>query len=545
MVIFSLGLSYRNKINERAVKESEQKTIINQQLQELDELKTRFYTNITHEFRTPLTVIRGMADQIEATNRQEASLIKRNSDQLLLLVNQLLDLSKLKLKKKEKNLINGEVISYLKYISESYQSLAKNKKISLSFTTSEQELFMDYDPDSLQKIIVNLLSNAYKFTKENGTIIIQVEQHHKLENQSFLQIQVSDTGIGISEKDLPFIFDQFYQVNNSSTRKQQGTGIGLAHTKELIHALNGTINVQSQFNKGTIFTISLPITNTSIKKDSTIPSIETPISKSLQVSLTNELVFSNQERLTVLLVEDNQDVLFYITKCLQNNYKILTATNGKIGTQVAFKEVPDIIISDIMMPDMDGFDLCKVIKEDERTSHIPIILLTAKADQASKLKGLKYGADAYLIKPFEPEELEIRLIQLTNIRKKIQAYFSKVSSSATFIPPTIDIQLEEKYLQRIRIIVEDKIEDSTFGVTKLTKEMGSSRTTIYRKVKSLTGRSIADYIRLVRLQKAKTLLKKKELNVNEIAFKVGFRDHAYFSKCYFDEFGLKPSADRT
>ncbi len=547
-----------SKLNEEL---KEQKTVIEAQkekLEELDEAKSRFFTNISHEFRTPLTIISGMIEQIKAKPDvwldKGTQMIKQNSDNLLHLVNQILNLRKLESQNMEVNLVQGDVFQYLRYITESYQSYAQNKGIQLHFLAAQSSIQMDYDSDKLLRIISNLLSNAIKFTPYDGNIYFHIDQKSEKDGQ-WLQIRIEDTGDGIPKDRLANIFDRFYQVDDSSTRKGEGTGIGLALTRELVKLLNGKIEVQSEIGKGTIFFVKLPITTNSIikdeastllEKDETImpPTVFAGEPPSKTTAATEVLLpFESESSLpNLLIVEDNPDVIQFLVACLEDEYQLHIARNGQEGIDEAIEQIPDLIVSDVMMPEKDGFELCDTLKQDERTSHIPIILLTAKADLDSRISGLERGADAYLTKPFEQKELLIRLKKLLELRKRLQERYKTFD----FKPfeeenPT---SREDAFLIKVQKLIEENISDDNFGNVQLAKKMNLSESQLYRKIKALTDKSPVPFIRSVRLYKGKELLQSTEMNVSEVAYEVGFTDPAYFSRVFSKEFNISPNAIR-
>jgi len=395
-------------------------------LKELNDLKTRLYTNITHEFRTPLTIINGMAGELETEakgNTQKGlKMIKRNGNQLLSLVDQMLDLSKVESGRLQLNFIQGDIVKFIQYLTESFKTYSGTKNILLTSYSEIDEMIMDYDRERIQHIISNLLSNAIKFTNEKGKIILHISkknmEHNNANTQGMLQIKIKDDGIGISEKGLPHVFDRFYQVDASQTRRKGGTGIGLALTKELVDLMGGTISVKSTLGNGTEFTLLFPATQnanliTSREQEVALAKIK-PIDVSEQKMTTIESSPSSlQDDLPKLLViEDNPDVFDYIKVCLNGRYEIFEAEDGQKGIDQAIEIIPDIIISDVMMPEKDGFEVTHFLKQDDRTSHIPIILLTGKVDDASRLEGLVKGADAYLAKPFNQQQIAQAVAQL-------------------------------------------------------------------------------------------------------------------------------------
>ncbi len=531
-------------------------------IKELDVLKTRLYTNITHEFRTPLTVILGMADEIEALEKDgekntkpliinAVGLIHRNGKNLLRLINQLLDLAKLDSGTMKTRLMQADVIGYLQYLTESFYSLAQEKKIRLTFYPEIPELLMDFDEEKMQAITYNLLSNALKFTKEGGKVVLHATQ--LLQNSApFLQLKVQDTGVGIEEKELLHIFDRFYQADNSSTRKGEGTGIGLTLTKELVELMGGSIAVESIVGKGTVFNILLPVRH----EQGTHKQVPTsPISRNIAPAADTKVATTDipitetgiTEKPLLLIIEDNADVVTYIEGLLKKDYHIETASNGRTGIEKAFELVPDIVISDVMMPEKDGYEVCETLKKDERTSHIPLILLTAKATQEDKIAGLRVGADAYLHKPFNKAELFVRLEKLVELRRRLQQRYAGNASFDNFLkvvkteqPPTLD----DVFLQKIRQAIETNMGEPELGILHLCKAVHLSYTQVFRKMKALTGENPTFFIRKMRLQRARQLLQTTEMNVSEIAYEVGFSDPGYFSRVFHEEFGAAPSAMR-
>lgn len=532
-------------------------------LQELDAVKTRLYANITHEFRTPLTIILGMADQL-IDNPKEwlldgTRLIRRNGRHLLHLVNQMLDLGKLESGSMPVKVIQSDIVPYLRYILESFHSYAENQGVQLHFISEMEELYMDYDPDKVLQILSNLLSNAVKYNQDGGEVYLDLDglkENGSVMSRadfvsgdvpSFLRIRVKDTGLGISADQLPYIFDRFYQVDDSDTKQVQGTGIGLALTKELVKLLDGNISVNSLLGEGSEFIVDLPVRRkAALLETHEVQAVEAgvlPFAEQLvlaEADNTASLVASNQPLL--LIIEDNADMVQYLAACLQSDYQLVSASNGEAGIQKAIKLVPDIIISDVMMPKKSGFEVCETIKLDERTSHIPIIMLTAKADFESKIAGLKRGADAYLAKPFNQEELQVRLKSLIETRRKLQARYQTLSPQTP--APEPDMEMEDAFLRKVRAIIEENLSDSKLDVVTVARELTMSRVQFYRKIKALTNKSPSVFIRRVRLQNALHLLKTTDLNISEIAYDTGFSDPAYFTKTFREEFGATPSEVR-
>jgi len=517
-------------------------------LRTIDQFKSRFYTNITHEFRTPLTVILGMLEQIQGYQK-ERSLIRRNSQKLLRLINQMLDLSKLESHKLSLHLVKADIIPYLRYLTESFHSLAEAKEIELVFQPDVQQYVMDFDEDKIQHIIYNLFSNALKFTEAGGTVLFRIKETFE-EGEPQLELQIQDTGRGIAADALPYIFDRFYQTGASrSSNYSKGTGVGLALTKELVQLMGGTIAVNSELEKGTTFTVLLPAVSHTHTSVNTNISFDTkmPASQALgdQQPAKQEWLprKTDADQPLVLIVEDNLGVTIYIETILKENYQTRSAIDGQEGIDKALALVPDLIITDVMMPKKDGFELCEILKRDERTCHIPIVMLTAKATPADRLAGLKTGADAYLMKPFNKEELFVRLEKLLELRRKLQQRYARAADPLTRLSPE-GPSLDERFLEKIRQIIDKKIDDADLDINYLCQKVHLSSTQLYRKMKALTGEPPMSFIRKLRLHKAKALLQTTDLNVSEIAYQLGFTDPHYFSRAFKKEFGESPSASR-
>ncbi len=511
-----------------------------ERFREMDQFKSRFYTNITHEFRTPLTIIKGMAGQISG-HKKIKSLIGHNSDRLLNLINQMLDLSKLEANNLAVNWVQGDIIPFIRYLTESCHSMAENKSLNLTFSSRVESLVMDYDENKLRQIIINLLSNALKFTSEGGRIDVIATQVHEKGNP-YLELAVKDTGKGIPQEQLPHIFDRFYQVDDSPTRQGEGSGIGLSLVKELIRLLDGRIEVESKPDKGSLFVVYLPVYRRALAKPTWELSSLSPrvISNSATDSkmISNSPSFKSKKPL-VLTIEDNHDVVEYIQSCLVEDYDLQAAFDGKEGVQRALESIPDVIICDVMMPEMDGFEVCRLLKSNRMTSHIPIILLTAKATQEDKISGLTQGADAYLTKPFDQEELKVRLKNLTLQSKRLRDRLLSLVDS-----DDLSSELEEQevaFLKELHQIILSNLDNELLDPDFLCRSLAVSRSQLFRKLKALTGQSPASSIRSIRLQKARSLLTTTNLTIGEIALQVGFKDFSHFSRSFFKAFDQKPS----
>jgi len=512
-------------------------------LKDLDALKSRFITNITHEFRTPLTIILGYLSNLKERFAEKKDVntalntIEQNSNNLLDLVNQMLDLAKLEKGQLSVNLIQIDIVNFIRHIVESFKSIATDKGISLKFSSTPNQIIMDFDAEKMRQIMTNLISNAIKFSPKDSELNIRLSK----KDSSTLEIEVADEGYGISEAELPFIFDRFYQVENTQHKVSQGTGVGLALTKELILLLNGSIDVNSEVNKGTTFSILLPITTNANNK--TVNQPERQMTIGTVVPQIDDVI-SDEDSNSVLIVEDNADMARYIASCLKPQYKITFAKNGKEGIALAESQIPDIIVTDVMMPIMDGYELTQHLQQNTNTNHIPIIMLTSKAMQEDKLEGITSGADAYLTKPFQKEELLLRMQMLIAKRKQLQKRYrvNTIVEQKQAQPKPKDKKLI--FLNTVIQHIQDHIEDSDFGAKELAKAMAMSNSQLYRKLKAISNTSTALFIRKVRLEKGKEMLKTTDLSISEIAYATGFNDPNWFSKTFKEEFNQSPTEFR-
>ncbi len=608
-IIFILIIIIRFYLKrQRLIHNLELEKLQTEKLEELDGLKSRFFANISHEFRTPLTLILGPMERLmgKTTNDedvQDLNIMQRNARRLQKLINQLLNLSKLESGNMKLETRKMNIVQLVKGYTNSFESLAKQKNIELSFTSEQDEISVWIDQDKIEKILYNLISNAFKFTGDGGRISVNVNapplppQRRKgskhivssdsnSTDSSFIFtpgmdaptpsppwggsrrgiiVSVSDTGRGIPPERLPNIFDRFYQAGDSYSVDQEGTGIGLALTKELVELHHGTISVESTEGIGTTFTVLLPLGNEHLKDEEIVLSpqslvgkeeivndevdalIQEPISiGNLKSSIVNnpepEIRNVEQEAKPLLLiVEDNNDLRSYIRSYLEADYNISEAIDGEIGLRKAIEKIPDLILSDVMMPMMDGYQLCKEIKTDERTSHIPVILLTAKAAMEDKLEGLETGADDFLTKPFDPAELMVRIRNLIEQRAKLrERYLVDFNLNPQPIPGKAE-SMDEQFMQKAISLVNEHLSDPDFSVEKLGEEMAMSRMQLHRKFKAVIDLSATGFIRVLRLKKAAELLQGKTGNVTQIAYDVGFNNLSYFAKCFQEYFGITPS----
>jgi len=518
-------------------------------LMEVNEAQNKLFTNITHEFRTPLTIIQGMANLIRSNSdewlEKGTKKIEVQTKNLLNLVNQMLDLAKLEAGAMHVHAFQADIISYLKYLTDSFISLARGKNIQLNFIPESRHLVMDFDHEKIMYIVSNLLSNAIKFTPSNGTVDIYVGL---IPDKNECVIKISDNGPVIPSEHLPYIFDRFFQVEDNQRNQEVGTGLGLALVKELVKLFGGSVHVSSSKDLGTTFTVILPVTNIAPEKEIITGNYLTPGDLG-DIPLPEEdkpehpvNVIPSADLPILLVVEDSRDLKLYLKALLQEHYQLDFASNGESGLQKAFEHIPDIIVSDVMMPVLDGISMLDALKHDLRTSHIPVIMLTAKADIDSRLYGLDKGADDYLSKPFNESELLIRLRKLLELRKILHQRYASMEQSITEENHTL--KLEDSFIQKIRKVMEENLDDDNFDVHQLCLSAGMSRSQLYRKFKSLTNTSVLDYFWILRLHKAKNLLQTTAMNISEVAIAVGFKNLSHFSKAFKNQFGMNPSAIR-
>ena len=528
-------------------------------LKELDQLKSQFFANISHEFRTPLTLILGQVDSVLSSNietkeKGKLQVANRNARRLLTLINQLLDLSKLEAGSMELKAEQHNIVSFLKSLFYSFESLAESYKISLKFESKYENIPVVFDPDKMEKVFNNLISNALKFTPAQGEIKVAA----RIADSSHAEIIIKDSGTGIPADKLSHVFDRFYQVDNSSTREHEGTGIGLALTKELVELHKGEINVYSKEGEGSEFIIKLPLGDLKIEKEQLVEfsSGKFSFEKIHNVSGTNEIEkkpviglasrstsegreqVSGDGREIILIVEDNTDVRAYIREQLETDYKVTEASNGEEGILKAQNEIPDLIITDVMMPKMDGYQFSRKIRNDQKTSHIPLIMLTAKAGLDDKIEGLETGIDAYLTKPFSAKELKVRVKNLIYQRVQLRKRFSK----STVIKPSevSAVSTDQEFLEKVIKIIGENFDDEKFGGENLAGKVNMSVSQLNRKLNALIDQPAGQLIRSHRLQRASDLLKQNAGGVAEICYRVGFNDQAYFSRAFKKQFGSTP-----
>ena len=517
-------------------------------MSELDKLKSTFFANISHEFRTPLTLMKGPLQEVmDSTDDPKTlrllTMAYRNTDRQLQLVNQLLDLSKLDAGKMELRAHKENFVPFLKGVVHAYQSLAIQKDIDLKLVCPIDDLQLYFNRDKMEKILYNLLSNAFKFTSTGGKVIVELKK-----NGGYAVVRVSDTGTGIASNEIPHIFDRFFQSDLNKNTEVAGSGIGLALVKELVQLHGGTIAVSSKVGHGTTFTLEFPIGRQHLTKEAVIDDSQ-DLSESLPVDFPKEMDAAisplaapskpvSNEVPHLLVIEDNTDVRSFIRLRLEQSFHISEAINGQQGIDMAVELMPDIIISDVMMPEKDGFEVCKTLKSDIRTCHIPIILLTARAAHKAKMEGLETGADDYLTKPFNSEELELRALNLVRLRRQLKERFAE---TITLRPSEMATNsLDQSFLEDILNVVEANLANDQFGIDTLVEELGMSKSNINRKLRALLNQSTNQFIQSIRLQRAFELLEQHAGTVSEVAFQIGFGSTAYFVKCFKEKYGKTP-----
>ncbi len=538
---------------------------------ELNKAKLNFFTNISHELKTPLTIISGLVDktlnsQDFSNAKSNLSSIGKNSNRMLQLVNQLLDFRKVEAGHLPASFVKTDFVDFTREISESFKVYAANKNYEFNFSSEFEKLDVIFDPDKIEKVISNLLANAIKYTQEGGSINIQLSDvnasygdrisvlNKKSQLSDYLQVVVSDNGKGIAADQVNKVFEEFYQVNknDSYTNVDKGVGIGLAYSKMLIELHNGVIFAESDEGKGASFYVIIPRIQEGNVDDEEVSDQQVQeaignahnkyddapfvIQNSVE-NLNEEIIFHDHE---ILVVEDNNEIREFLVDYLKKHFKVIEAEDGQQGFELAMERIPDLIISDVMMPNMDGYEMCKLVKEDEKTNHIPIILLTANAQTEQRIEGLKAGADSYIPKPFHLEHLITRIQKLLELRSKLKQKYLSLSGEMTL--EEIDFNAEDKsFLKNIDAIIEENLSNSELSVKDIESSLGYSRMQLYRKLKSITDLSAVEYIRNYRLKKAVEMMHSTNLRVTEIVFSVGFTSASYFGKCFRQKYGKTPT----
>ncbi|WP_282136726.1 hybrid sensor histidine kinase/response regulator transcription factor [Seonamhaeicola maritimus] len=555
-IILSIRSYYRLQSKERTA------TKIQKEMKEVNRLKLQFFTNISHEFKTPITLILTPLEEIlESTKesfsyRPKLKVIERNANYLLRLVNQLMEFRKIEVGETTLAASKSNIINFTREITFTFKTLAKSKNIELSF---ESELYSSdvwFDWDKLEKVLNNLVFNAIKFTDKGGRVIVKVSKSSENQtmfieereaNTEYVQIEVNDNGSGISKEQQPFIFQRFYQVNKEKNASNTGSGIGLAITKDLVDLHYGSIEVDSTEGVGSSFIIKLPLGNSHLQPEEMLeqstPELLTEDELEAEFNIEEEYLDTldtdvNHE-LSVLVIDDNNDIREVVKNGLSSKYQIFEAENGKEGLNIALREIPDLIVSDVLMPEMDGIELCHKLKTNIRTSHIPVILLTALNSVEHRIEGLESGADAYMPKPFKMKLLGVRVDKLIETRESLRKRFE---TEAKITPEKVTLNsLDQSFLEKIMTLMEDNMDDQNYWIEELAADMNTSRSTFFRKIKKLTGQAPSDFMRIVRLKRATQLLEQNQLTVAEIGYRVGFNDPGYFSKSFRKMYNQTPS----
>jgi signal transduction histidine kinase/CheY-like chemotaxis protein len=551
--------SQRDNLKEQYEKLEKQKDEIQQMADRLhaaDELKLSFFTNISHEFRTPLTLILGPTEKLLEKDsysdtqkvRETLSLIYKNEKRLFRLMNQLLELRKIETGALRLKIREDDIIPFILSIMELFQGMARKNNINFSFIPETDTLKFHFDADKIEKTIFNLLSNAFNHTPGGGAITVLIEPV-EADSKSWIKISVTDTGTGIPAKHLPHIFDRFYQLSSRSETGQISSGIGLSLCKDMIERHKGKIYVISEEGKGTTFEILLPVCIDCYEKDDfdeeqdssnllmysrSMLEFESPVENTKTEGYLSPALDTSR----ILIIEDNEDMLKYLADELSSDYQVNIASNGMDGLKMVQTQVPDLIICDIMMPVMDGYELCNHVKTNELTSHIPVILLTAKSSEEYLILGLKYGADDYITKPFNPGILKLRIHNILENRIHLS---KKFRSELDSIPANIKLsEIDQGFLEKLVKIIEDNIDDSNINGDRLASDLGVSKGNLYKKLKALTGLTVNIFIRNIRLKIAAKLLRKGNYNISEVAYAVGFNNPKYFSTCFSELFDMSP-----
>lgn len=505
-------------------------------------MKFRFFTNVSHELRTPLTLIisplEGMlketTDELQSTRLQ---LMYRNAQRLLHLVNQLLDFRKGEMSTHQLSLSEGDIISYVHSVCNSFLLMADKKHIQFSFFSGIDTFSMAFDADKVGKIVMNLLSNAFKFTPEGGRVTVMIE--HVAGTPDILEIKIADTGIGISDVDKEHIFERFYQAGHKGVEETTGNGIGLSLVRDFVTLHEGEVKVFDNIGMGSVFVIQFPVkhveTQVQLPEETGMPAGDEE-DKEMKEEAREETERKNFPLL--LIVDDNEDFRIFMRYSLELQYRVKLAVNGKEAWEMMQEELPDLVISDVMMPQMDGNELCRLIKQDKRTAHIPVILLTARQNTEAKLEGLQTGADDYVTKPFNMTILVLRIRKLIELSRYHRVTQGMIDPAPSEIVIT---SLDEKLIEKAIKYVEDNMSRTELSVEELSRELGMSRVHLYKKLLQITGKTPIEFIRVIRLKRAAQLLRESQLHVSEVAFEVGFNNPKYFSRYFKDEFGVLPS----
>ena len=557
LLALSLFFYYRSLISRK----------LSVKLHEINEMKSHFFANLSHEFRTPLTLMLGPAEKLLESARPEdkpwLQLIHRNASRLLFLDEQLLEFTRIDSGNQKVHLYSGNILLPVTAIAESFVLLAEQKNLSYSFRVPEAPVNALFDPDILEKVVTNLLSNAFKYTPSPGNVELTVTtgqlppatgvQGAVKEEGPWVRIDVKDTGIGVPQNKKEAIFERFYQLNYNPGNTTGGVGIGLALTRELLNLHHGLITLETTEGKGSLFSVFLPLGNgvftpEEIKEAGQYlppqhPGAVYAVTEELPAGITFDQdqadVPSESKLPQVLVVDDNPDMRLYIREILQHHYTVAEAGNGESGFEAACAAVPDLVVTDVMMYPVNGIEFCRTLKQDERTSHIPVIMLTALAGTREKIEGLETGADDYLTKPFSTDELRVRILNLINQRKRLRQLFS---TTVNLDPKSISVtSADEKFLTRLITLVENNIDNPELDIEFLLRNIAMSRSQLHRKITALTNQPITGFIRIIRIKRAAQLMEQRFGNISEIMYAVGFNNLSYFTKSFREVYHMTPS----
>ena len=529
------------RTNIQVEQQREELAVANRKIEQATTRKLQFFTNVSHEIKTPLTLILGPLNKLskelppDSPLADDIHIIKKNADRLKRVVSQLLDFRKVESNKMDMRVTEIDLITFIEDVSSYFDNMAQSKQIQYSFQHDVSSVMLWVDTDKMEKILANLLSNAFKFTPDGGTVTIRLQDH-----AGYVILSVEDNGKGIQPQNLSSVFDQFFTADHLT-----GTGIGLHLTHEFVGMHKGSIRVESEPGKRTVFFVELPKGKSHFDESCVFAPSVTELSSGVANLDTREMdeIVNRTYDYTILIVEDDPDINVYLQKELKPNFRILTAENGLVAVDILAKENVSLVISDVMMPEMNGYELCKRIKSDIVFSHIPVILLTALSDDKQRMYGIASGADEFIQKPFNIEEVKLRIVRLLEERARLRNAFAQElqSPAASGLKTDKAESMDELFMRKFMALIEESYPDSNFSIEKASEMLGLSRVHLYRKVKELTGVTPTDFLRNYRLKQAAALLRQKDCNVNEAAYATGFSSPPYFSKCFKAVYNITPT----
>lgn len=529
------------RTNIQVEQQREELAVANRKIEQATTRKLQFFTNVSHEIKTPLTLILGPLNKLskelppDSPLADDIHIIKKNADRLKRVVSQLLDFRKVESNKMDMRVTEIDLITFIEDVSSYFDNMAQSKQIQYSFQHDVSSVMLWVDTDKMEKILANLLSNAFKFTPDGGTVTIRLQDH-----AGYVILSVEDNGKGIQPQNLSSVFDQFFTADHLT-----GTGIGLHLTHEFVGMHKGSIRVESEPGKRTVFFVELPKGKSHFDESCVFAPSVTELSSGVANLDTREMdeIVNRTYDYTILIVEDDPDINAYLQKELKPNFRILAAENGRVAVDILAKENVSLVISDVMMPEMNGYELCKRIKSDIVFSHIPVILLTALSDDKQRMYGIASGADEFIQKPFNIEEVKLRIVRLLEERARLRNAFAQElqSPAASGLKTDKAESMDELFMRKFMALIEESYPDSNFSIEKASEMLGLSRVHLYRKVKELTGVTPTDFLRNYRLKQAAALLRQKDCNVNEAAYATGFSSPPYFSKCFKAVYNITPT----